>query len=440
MRKAGFVVRFVSPNQRAMLVPALMKLGTLPITGLASILQARLVTEWFGIESFAIFTIVASLPLLLPTPDLGTGASITNAAAVLPVNSVRFVTTLIQAVVRISVVSTIIVIAVLAVGVCSSWSEILGFSSGGYNWPIAISLVAFCTAMPLSIGTSILVGLSRVSTVVLTQCAVPLIGIVTLLCVGLFDLDFSVALSLSTIGLSASLLVGTVIAFRDARVVRAAKAWAFYYRQNRRNSKVERVLVGSVSTIIITFVLPISFQTGRLVLSWFGDLNQVAQFSALMIVFLPVYSVVQISGRSLWPRFASERAREMRSNKSFWSGFRTAVFVGFGGGAGLCLLGPTIVSWAVGDAVMIPRTLYFIFGLIVVVQAMHLPGGMFLTDGPGLRFQAVTTSGMAITVLGLSCVLTPPFGALGPALALLAGLFCLQFLPCFVYSLKRIYK
>lgn len=434
------MARFVNPNQRTMLVPALLKLGTLPITGLASILQARLVTEWFGIESFAIFAIVASLPLLLPTPDLGTGASITNTAAVLPDNSVRFMTTLIHAVSRISVVSLLIGIGVLAIGAFSSWSEIFGFGNGDYNWPVAISLIVFCTAMPLSIGTSILVGLSRVSTVVLTQCAVPIVGITTLLGVGLFDLEFSVALSLSTIGLSASLFVGTAIAFRDARVVRAAKNWAFFYRQNRRHSKYERVLVGSLSTIIITFVLPLSFQTGRLVLSWFGDLNQVAQFSALMIVFLPVYSVVQISGRSLWPRFASERTKGIRSDKSFWSGFRTAVFVGFGGGAGLCWLGPTIVHWAVGDAVSIPRALYLTFGLIVVVQAMHIPGGMFLTDGPGLRFQAFTTTGMAIAVLGLSCVLATPYGALGPALALLIGLFCLQFLPCFVYSLRRIYK
>src|SRR5882724_13370517 len=59
----------------------LMRLSVIPVTGLATLLTARVVVSAIGVSGYGIAALVATLPALLPSADLGVGAAVTTAVA-----------------------------------------------------------------------------------------------------------------------------------------------------------------------------------------------------------------------------------------------------------------------------------------------------------------------------------------------------------------------
>ena len=54
------------------------RLLVLPLAAVAAIFTTRLINQELGPQPFAVYSLVAGLPLLFPIADLGLGAAITN--------------------------------------------------------------------------------------------------------------------------------------------------------------------------------------------------------------------------------------------------------------------------------------------------------------------------------------------------------------------------
>ena len=149
-----------SSSARTAIVSAGARIAILPLTGITSIALARTVTGQFGVEAYAVFSLIVSLPLLVPVIDLGLGASVTNAAASLPSGADNLVAVIRRAWRYLVGGCVICLILVNVIGALQLWPALLGVEEmSGVNGGISVALSVFLFTMPASIGYSVLVGL-----------------------------------------------------------------------------------------------------------------------------------------------------------------------------------------------------------------------------------------------------------------------------------------
>ena len=106
--------------------------------------------------------------------------------------------------------------------------------------------------------------------------------------------------------------------------------------------------------------------------------------------------------------------------------------------AALALLGPVFCSWMYGSSG--PGLLWMAVGLLLAVQAIHWPSGMYLTEGKDLVFQAVTVMVMASASVPLSIVLAIHLGAAGPLLSAALCVFLFQLVPCLLLVRRHLQR
>lgn len=411
---------------RAILSSAGARLTVLPVTGLCSILTARLVTDAYGVDGYAIFSLIAALPFLFPFIDLGVGAAVANAAGALPAHGAEFRETLRKARRVLLLVGAVALLVIIGIAVLGAWPPLTGLPETGIvNWGIAGAMILFALAIPGSLGHSMLFGMRRNSWSVWIQGVAPPITLLMVFAAVLWTPTIFAALVATTAGILVSNWVATAVASRVGVVREAART----LRTTHPGPPRVLLLATAWPMLIVSLSLPLSFQTGRLVLSWQASLGDVAVYSAAMVAFLPVFSIAQVAGQSLWGEFAGARARSESGAAEFATGFKVVAVVGLVGAVGLIALGPWVSGLAVANAVRFPPGLFWVLGAIVVVQALYIPSGMYLTDAPGLRFQAVLAVLMGLFVISASMLAAADFGAMGVALSLLCGIVVFQLVP-----------
>lgn len=401
-------------------------MAVLPLTGVCSILTARLVTDAYGVDGYAIFSLIAALPFLFPFIDLGVGAAVANAAGALPARAQEYRETLTRARRVLLLVGASVLLAVFGIAVLGAWPTLTGLpDSATVNWGIAGAMVLFAVAVPGSLGHSMLFGMRKNSWSVWIQGLGPPITLLLVFAATIWAPTIFAALVATTAGILVSHWVATAVASRvgvarDAR--RAAQATP---------RGTTRVVLWATAwpMLIVSLSLPVSFQTGRLVLSWQATLGDVAVYSAAMVAFLPVFSIAQVAGQSLWGEFAGARARSESGAAEYLTGLKIVALVGLTGAAGLVVFGPWLSGLAVNNAVQFPPELFWILGATVLIQALYIPSGMYLTDAPGLRFQALFAVLMGVFVLSASALTAGPLGVTGVALSLLCGIVVFQLVP-----------
>ncbi|BAH56174.1 hypothetical membrane protein (plasmid) [Rhodococcus opacus B4] len=421
-----------SPSARSAVVSAAARVAILPLTGVTSIVLARTITGTYGVEAYAVFSLVVSLPLLLPVIDLGLGAAVTNAAAGLPSEAEKFVAILRASGKYLLGGCAIGLLVINLIGLLQLWPPILGVDQVlGMNWGVCLALSVFLMTMPASIGYAILIGLKRNPLAILLQGVAPILSGLVVIAASL-QLNLQSIIAISTIGIPIAswLALAMAIASLRARGIRP---------NLRRPVQTRPALFGSAGPmLVIALAMPFAIQGGRLILSWRASLEDVAVYSAAMIAFLPVFSIAQVAGRSLWGEYAHDRANHHSSTRRFAIGLTTGAVIGLGGFAGLVVAGPFVSRLAVGNAVHVPWALYWLLGGVVLVQALHLASGMYLTDSRGLRFQALTTVLTVVFVTSCTVVLVGSAGTLAPAISLLIGLTLCQFVPCLLHAVSRL--
>jgi hypothetical protein len=103
----------------------------------------------------------------------------------------------------------------------------------------------------------------------------------------------------------------------------------------------------------------------------------------------------------------------------------------------VALASPWLADVASGGAITLAPALVVAFGLLMVLQAVKYPFGMYLTDARGLRYQAAMIVAMLPVNLGLSWVMAARWGAVGPVVGSIIGVLLFQVLGVLLYVRRR---
>ncbi|MGX7694814.1 lipopolysaccharide biosynthesis protein [Gordonia polyisoprenivorans] len=411
---------------------ALARVLVLPVAGACSLGGARLITHDYGIEVFSAYALVASLLFLLPVSDLGFGAAVTNAASKMEEDPSGFVGCLRFAQNRLRLFAIVGIFVTIVAGFAGIWPTILGLERHAWSvWGPSAAIVVFFVTMPLALWTRILIGLRRNAVAVFAQ---GIGGIATVAVIGvtaLSNLSPLFLLLAPAVAVPAGNLTSMMIAKQDSRV-RTAMGAAL----DGSGRSSERM---AASAFIVTAILPVITQTDRLVLSNVSNLEEVAAYSAVALIYAPAVSISQLASRSLWGEFASVRGDSKSERVLLNRGLIVCSAMGAIIGLSLVVLGPYVTRLAVGTTLDLPPGLFISFGLLVFVQSIIGVFGMYLTDARGFRLQAWCVCFTAIGSVGLGVELCERLGAIGAVISSIVALVLIFLLPIGVESARRLY-
>lgn len=408
-----------------------VRVAVLGVSALAGIAITRLVIDNYGEAAYAQYALLVGIGILLPFADLGMSAVIMNVVAesAEPSTDPR-VRDVVLTAVRILLVSMLLLAVV--VGVISAggwWTAVLGdgLIRGSGPRAAALCLLAFGASMPFGVGQRILTGLGRNHiSMAVTGLMSPIVLLVLFVAtrVGAPIGGYVAVIPYLAIFLLAVAVTAIAAHHASPSVRDAFRAVPTRYRA------LDTGFRKTAGPALVQYVaLPLALQTDRLVLSHRSSVAQLAQYSLAAQLFTPVSAVVSAAGVALWPIFARQRSGLEERGQS-----PVGIALVFGAVATLvslvlAALSPWLFSLASGGAIRVGWALVMIFVVFTVIQALKLPFGTFLTDPPGLRFQAWGVALLLPVNLGLSWWLAEPLGARGPILASVIAVGAFQLVP-----------
>ncbi len=414
---------------------AAMKVLVMGLSGVLGIVTSRMIIENFGVDAYAQYGLLASMPALLPFADLGIAASVINrvAGSDSPRSDDEVRRTLTSAL-RILVVSGAVIVTIsLVLGMTDAWPTILGeglLAGGGVVATICLCL--FGLTLPLTIGARVLVGLHRNPAQIAAQAVVaPFILVCVLVCIGLNVPAGNHVAILSYLGATLSAVVCLILA---ARAISPQLVRAFVLVPRLRTDPSVKIMDTAWPMLIQMMALPIAMQTDRLLLSHLGGRSSLAEYNLGFQLFNIVLQTISAAGVSLWPVFARARARgEIKSPAIPAAVFFTAGLVLAGG---VALISDWLARLVSGGQIVLSGWLLVGFVIFVAVQSLKYPLGMYMTDKRGLRAQVIPTLAMVPVSIGLGWWLIGIVGAAGPVLASAAAVALCQVLPMTIYVVR----
>ncbi|PCE16310.1 hypothetical protein AUC47_00185 [Microbacterium sp. SZ1] len=408
---------------------------SMAISLVCGVLTVRLILGGSGVEYYALYTLVASLPGLISFSDLGSGAVLVNSIAVSDnPRSDRRIRAQLTTVGRIMVAfagAGMVVNAVLYL--TGAWGAILGEAGSipGADLAAFVSLMIFCLGIPLGIWQRVLLGLHKNHLIILIQAAQ---GPLNLLLVWLL-VSFAPPSAGTFLALS-SMVSGFVVAAAGFGFALAALApllgTALRDVPGVRRVPGVRVMHVGWPMLVQLVSAPLSVALLRYVLAQSGSTHEVAEYGAVGQVFFAINGVVAAGGLALWPLFTRARARGTLTRGPY---LVAAMFAG--GAAVVCAIvwavSPWLFAFITDGTLDVAGTTVLAFGAMVVCQAALYPLGMFLMDEAGIRFQMIPVALMTVSTIALALIVTPPLGAAGPVLANAFSVLVFQVIPFAVY-------
>lgn len=422
---------------------SLLSLGarsvTLIVALLCGVLTARLILGDAGVEAYALYSLIASLPGLISFFDLGSGAAVVNAIARSDApHTDPDVLARTTTVVRIMLVFAACVMAADALlYVTGGWAVILGDAGHlpGASVAAFACVAVFALGLPLNIWQRVLLGFGRNHIIILVQgLQAPLgLGIVFLL---LRSHDSTITSFLAAAAFGAAFIVG-VVGFLCAErlslpLLRRTASRAF----RPRLFPGVRVMDVGLPMLAQLVATPLSMTLQRYVLAQFLTAGALAEYGAAGQVFFALQGLVAAAGLALWPMFTRMR-HEGRSTKGPFG--LALLFASLVAVASLFVLviSPWLFAFISNDSLIVHPLTVVWFGAMVTAQAALFPLGMFIMDTRGIRFQVVPVFLMAITSVGGGIALTPMIGVIGPLVATTVAIIACQVIPFSVYILHN---
>jgi O-antigen/teichoic acid export membrane protein len=412
-----------------------MKVLVMGISGVVGIITSRLIIEHFGVDSYAQYGLLASLPALIPFADLGIGAAIVNTVAGSSDprrdDAVhRVLTSALRVLLGSASVIAALSVVLLLTGM---WPRLLGDGLLPDGEVVAtICFVVFALTLPLGLGARVLVGLNRNPSQVAAQAVVApfiLVCVSTSIITGIHAGGF-VAL-FSYLAATASALVCLALAARSIGPQLKRAVWAV---PRWRAEPGVRIMNTAWPMLVLMLSEAFAMQTDRVLISNRADSATLAQYNLSFQLFGIVLQTVSAAGIALWPMYARARSRgEVRSP------FKPAlVFLVAGLVLGLMMAGlsPWLTALVSDGKIEVGGWILFGFTAWVGVQALKYPLGMYMTDAAGLRFQVVPSLMMMVVSIGLSWWLIGEVGAAGPAIGTAIAVGVCQ-IPAMVFYIVR---
>lgn len=412
---------------------------TMVIALVCGVLTTRMILGDVGIDGFALYTLLTTIPSLLTFTDLGSGAVLVNAVAtsddVRSDEKLRFQLTSVGRVLLWFAASAMAVNTVLVL--TGAWELVFGEAGGrpGASLAAFYCVTIFCLGIPLGIWARIMLGQRRNHIVILLQGLISpltLAGVWLMLTFGGNGLHSYVAVA----SFAASLLVGVLgILITSRTTAPLIPSAARMVLRPRRYPGVRVMDVGwPMLAQMVTY--PIAVGSQRYVIAQLGGPTDVAEYGVAGQVFFALNGLVMAGGLALWPHFTRMRHKgDLRRGPFVLSAlFAVAVAAAT---AVIWLVGPWLFGFITqGELTVRPGTIAA-FGAMIMMTAAVYPLGMFIMDKPGIRFQVIPTLSMAALGVTLSLVLTPVLGIAGPLLGVAFSLLVCQLIPFSVYIVRH---
>jgi O-antigen/teichoic acid export membrane protein len=417
----------LAPEERRALFygPVYRILGT-PIVAVLGLANTAIVVRETGEAVFGLVSLVATITLLFPFADLGIGATVLNASAMLtgPSRDPKAVDVVRRAYRVLFAVAGLLVSVALCIMALDGWGALVGFSSGPDDrWAITVAACIFALTIPAGLGVRILIGIDRnpLATLVLMSCPAFGLGLTVLL----FEMDVSgIWYAVSALGgLLIGQIVGTVLALRLSGL-----GWSAFARVSPSRDG-PGLLAGSSWLFLVGVGLPVGLQTGRVLLAHLSTPAELSKYALMAQIYGVCWSVLSTAGLAYWPVFVKRRTATAETVRLWWR--LTAGFAGIAAMATVAMvaLGPWAASVLSGGRIEVSASLALAFGALLVGQAVHLPATVLLTRPDEARWQALWTLAMAAISIGLGCATAERFGAVGVVYASALGILAAQVIP-----------
>lgn len=414
---------------------AVVKVVVMGVTGLIGLVTSRMIIQSFGVEAYAQYGLLASLPTLLPFADLGLAAVVINAVAESddPRRDPKMRRALLSTVRLLLVASAVIVTVAFLLTLLDAWPVILGdgLMPGGHI-VAGICLALFGLTLPLTLGPRVLIGLGRNTTQIATQVVTaPLIFVLIGVCV-LFGVQADQYIAVAAY--LASTVVAGIALVIAARLLSPQLGLLTREVLRVRRAPGVRVVNMAWPMLVQLLALPIAMQTGRILVSHLGGVSELAEYNLGYQIFGIALQTISAAGVALWPIFA--RARAAGRVETPW----VPTFWFLGGGlviaGGMAAIAPWLAATISDGELTLSWPLIIAFVIFVALQSAKYPVGMYMTDLAGLRFQVIPTIVMIPLALGGSWLLIPTWGAAGNLIAVSFAVAVCQVVPNLLYVVR----
>lgn len=406
-----------------------------PVQFISATLVTYLVIHALGLSNYAVIGLLLGLPALLGFVDLGSAAAVSNAAGSWWVErDSRLFAVLVRST-RVTLAMGIgLSLAAIVIAVLGLWPPLLGsgdpdlLSSGAI-----VVMIGMAALQPLLQGSSVLMATGDTVAATLIGGAVSL---VTLALVWSCTLLTAPPIAYIAVPFAAQIAIAFIAVTRASRRVGislSALARAVV-APSVRGAKIGHE---ARPALVIWIMLPIAYQTDRLLISHLSTSSQLASYNVAFQLFAGGFAVIAAGSGALWGHFSRARAaRTLPDRQEFVRLTLAFSSVGVGLGAAYVLCASTVASWVSAGGVRLSIWLIVGFAVLMVVQAFHQPSAMIQTDAHGLRFNAGLVVLMTVLNLALGLLLTPILGAAGPVLASVVALSSALALPSFVRAVR----
>lgn len=406
----------------------------LPISAVLGILVTRVIIDHYGQAAYGQYMLLVGIAAMLPFADLGITAAIMNAVSSArdPRRDEHLFGTMVTSFRILAGSATTVVLVAVLFTLGGVWPSVLGEGTLTERGSLAagLCLMVFGLTLTVSFGQRLLIGLGKnYVSILIGGLQTPLVLAALFLAIRLgVDVGDYVAV-FPYVAMMLLMVANLVLANRRIRPL-LGKALREAFRWPLRPGA--RVLDTAWPLLVQMITLPIAMQSGRVVLSHLGTLDDLNEYSLAWQMFNPIWAVSVAAGIALWPIFARARSEQTDGPSAHKL---SGVFAGVAGLGvlAICALSGTLADLASGGRITLGVPMLVLFSLLITAQAANSPLGMFMTDKGGLRAQALMCVALLVVTLTVSIGATMVWGAPGPVIGSFAGVLICQFLFNWVY-------
>lgn len=412
---------------------------TMIIALVCGVLTTRMIIGDAGVDSFALYTLLITIPSLLTFTDLGSGAVLVNAVAtsddVRTDEKLRYQLTSVGRVLLMFAGSAMAINTVLVA--TGTWELVFGDAGGrpGASLAAFFCVTIFCLGIPLGIWARIMLGQRRNHVVILLQGLISpltLLGVWLILTFGGENLHSFLAIASFAASFVVALLGVLITARTTSPLIPSAARMVL---RPRRYPGVRVMDVGwPMLAQMVTY--PIAVGSQRYVIAQLDGPAGVAEYGVAGQVFFALNGLVMAGGLALWPLFARARHQGAAQRGPFLLSALFAIAVAVATFM-VWWVSPWLFGFITQGELTVQASTIFAFGLMIMMTAAVYPLGMYIMDKPGIRFQVIPTLSMAAVGITLSFVLTPVLGIVGPLVGVAFALLVCQLIPFSIYIVRH---
>lgn len=405
------------------------------ISLICGVISARLVLGDSGVDTYALMALLIAIPTLISFADLGAGAVVVNSVATS--DDIRNDDLLLRQVLSVSRVilgfAGVVLALNIALTLTDGWKLVLGSTATVPNATAAASvcMLVFCLTISLGLWQRVLLGLGKNPLIILLQGIISPCSLLLVFLILKFGPDWATSfLALGTF--TATLLtasLGMALADRLTRPLLRTVASRVLLPRRFPGARVMHVGWPMFAQLLVG---PLAFAVPRFILANSADQTTLAQHALGAQVFFALQALIMAGSTSLWPMFARARSQGAIKRGPY---LLSMGFLGIAAAATLIVLAirPWFFSVMSSGVVEVPIRVVVAFGIMVGVQAVLYPLGMFIMDERGIRFQVLPALSSATATIALTFVLAPRIGAAAPPLANAVSALLLQVVPFAIY-------